>query len=120
MRDKTAALLADGERGALGFFVFTGKHPADVTEIDVKTWQQYLEAQDLSAATVYAKVSRLSAFYAWLLNPANGAQIPVYRNPVTRSRPKAPKAYQNASSQALSDAQVKALMGVVKPTPAAR
>ncbi|MEO8393323.1 MAG: tyrosine-type recombinase/integrase [Chloroflexota bacterium] len=114
VRDKTAALLADGERGVMGFYAFTGKHPADVTELDVKAWQAYLEAADLSAATVYAKVSRLSAFYTWLLNPANGAQIPVYRNPVTMSRPKAPKAYQNDSTQALSDAQVKALMGVVK------
>lgn len=114
VRDKEAALLADGERGTMGFYPFTGKHPSDVTELDVKAWQAYLEAADLSPATVYAKVSRVSAFYEWLLNPANGAQIPVYRNPVTMSRPKAPKAYQNDSTQALSDAQVKALMSVVK------
>lgn len=114
IRDKTAALLSDGKNGVAGFFYFVDKHPADVSEGDVTAWNTFLEAQKLSAATIYAKVSRVSAFYSWLLDPYSPAYGLVARNPVVMSRPKAPKAYQNESTQALSREAVQALMSIVK------
>lgn len=114
VRDKSAALLAEGTTGAMGFFPFTGKRPGDVSELDVKAWRVYLENQELSPSSIYAKVSRLSAFFNWALDPQSPAYGMVARNPVTMSRPKAPKAYQNDSTQALTDAQVKALMRVIR------
>lgn len=39
MRDKVAAVSA--------FFAFIGKHPADVTPVDVRAWRSSLETQGL-------------------------------------------------------------------------
>ena len=38
----------------------------------------------------------------------------IIRNPITLARPKAPKAYQNESTKALDDEQIKALLRVIK------
>jgi len=79
----------------------------------VKTWQAELERRRLSAATIYARVSRVSSFYEWALSdPDLCREIP--RNPVHLARPKAPRAYQTESTQALSDEEVKALFAVAK------
>ncbi len=106
-------LLRDKRRVANAFFDFTGKHPALVTPLDVKTWQAELEGQGLAPATVYARVSRVSSFYTWALADPDLSQV-IRSNPVNLARPKAPKAYQTESTQALDDAEVRALVRVVK------
>jgi integrase len=116
LRDKRAALL-NADRGKddkrpLGFFVYTLLHAHEVTPSHVQAWIKHLESQ-LAPATVYARVSRLSAFYDWLMQePAFAAHIG--GNPVRLARPKAPLAYQSESTQALTDEAVRALLAVVK------
>jgi integrase len=106
-------LLRDKIRAVAGFFTYIGKHPAQVTALDVKAWQAELEGRGLSASTIYARISRVSSFYEWAMDDPDLCQeIP--RNPVHLGRPKAPKAYQTESTQALSDEEVKALLAVVK------
>jgi integrase len=106
-------LLRDKTKAVASFFSYVGKHPAQVTALDVKAWQAELERSGLSASTIYARVSRVSSFYEWALgDPDLCQEIP--RNPVHLARPKAPRAYQTESTQALSDEEVKALLSVVK------
>jgi hypothetical protein len=40
------------------FFSFIGKHPADVTPVDVDNWRRHLEAEGQAITTVYARISR--------------------------------------------------------------
>jgi integrase len=105
LRDKTAMVGA--------FFAHTCKPPEQVTEIDVKAWQAELEGRGLAAATVYGYLSRLSSFYQWALQEPALAQR-IGRNPVRLARPKAPRAYQTESTQALSDQELAALLQAVK------
>jgi integrase len=106
-------LLQDKTKAVADFFTYVGKHPAQVTALDVKAWQTELERSGLSASTIYAQISRVSSFYEWAMSDPDLCQeIP--RNPVHLARPKAPKAYQTESTQALSDEEVKALLSVVK------
>src|SRR5438270_12346053 len=66
MHDKVAAVRS--------FFDFTGKNPADATPSDVRDWRSHLESRGskdggpLLPATVYARISRLSSFYTWLMS----------------------------------------------------
>src|SRR5215216_5277548 len=55
--------LRDKIQVVIGFFIFAGKHPADVLPMDVLAWRERLEAQGQTQATVYARVSRVSSFY---------------------------------------------------------
>lgn len=107
IRDKFNALLGnppEDKPGTLGFFVFTQKSPPEVTPLDVKTYQAYLESEGLAPATVYAKLSRLSSFYNWAIENDQAKN-----NPVESARPKAPKSYQSEKTKALSDDQVRAM-----------
>ena len=55
----------------------------------------------------------MSSFYEWLLKePTFREQIK--GNPVLLARPKAPKAYQNAKSQALNDEEARQLLAIVR------
>lgn len=110
LRDKRQALLSDGTDGkAAGFFVCVPKPVEAITPLDVKTWQAYLEDMGLKPASVYARVSRVSSFYDWLLRePAFAGSIRA--NPVKLARPKAPKAYQSEKTQSLSDADARKLL----------
>lgn len=102
-------LLRDKSNAVLDFFSFTGKAPANVTPLDVKTWQAELESKGLAPATVYARVSRVSSFYNWAIENEQAQ-----RNPVDLARPKAPKAYQTESTKSLADDEIMALLKVVK------
>src|SRR5207302_1545577 len=58
--------LRDKTRVVRGFFAFAGKYPGEVATEDIQRWRAHLEAQGQKAATVYARVSRVSAFFKWL------------------------------------------------------
>jgi integrase len=111
LRDKTHALTASGPR--MGFFAYVGRAPGDVTALDVKSWQAYLEDEGLSPASVYARISRLSSFFRFLLDEPT-LKAGIHYNPVEMARPKAPKAYQSERANALTDEEATALLAVVK------
>lgn len=116
--DKVRILTGDGvgaRGGAIpqGFFVFCAKSPQEVTPADVRAWRAHLESYELTPASVYAFVSRLSSFYEWLRRePVLGRTI--VTNPAQLARPDSPKAYQSDSTQALTVSQVKRLLAVVR------
>jgi site-specific recombinase XerD len=113
LRDKRNALVGDDTKGAAGFFLYIGKPLETINAADIKRWQAYLEERGLSVSSVYARVSRVSSFYDWLIGePAFAERIP--SNPVKLARPNAPKAYQSERSWALSDEEAKALLQVVR------
>jgi integrase len=86
----------------LAFFRFSERELADVTSMDVRNWRESMEARGHKPATVYARVSRLSSFFEWLIrNPVLSSYI--RSNPVSAARPKAPRAYQNGSAKSLND-----------------
>jgi integrase len=106
-------LAHDKREAANSFFSFMGKHPSEVTPLDVTEWRRELEARNLKPATVCARLSQLSSFFEWAMrDPALGQVI--NNNPVRLARPKAPKAYQTESSKALDDAQLRTLVSVVR------
>jgi integrase len=105
VKDKMTAVRA--------FFAFVSKHPGEVTPADVAAWRQHLEALLQKPATVYARLSRLSSFYRWLMsNPQLSAHI--QSNPVLQARPRFPRPYQSDSVKAWSDDEMNALLAVVK------
>jgi integrase len=105
LRDKMVAVSA--------FFAFAGKHPGEVTPVDVRAWRSALDAQGLKPATVYARLSRLSSFYEWVIGDARLGEA-VKSNPVRLARPKAPRAYQTESVSSLTDEQVRKLVSVIR------
>lgn len=111
MHDKVAAVR--------DFFDFTGKALADATPGDVQAWRVHLEnrvSKDgarLRPATIYARISRLSSFYEWLMSDPRIAGA-ISANPVLLARPKAPRAYQGESTKALPDEKIQALGAVIK------
>lgn len=111
--DKPVSLKHDKMVAVTGFFSFVGKHPAEITPLDVKAWRDTLEAAGLKPATIYARISRLSSFYTWLMSdPQLAAKIT--SNPVLLARPKAPRAYQGESTKALTDEQMQRLADVIR------
>ncbi len=105
-------LLRSKRQAVSSFFAHAGKHPGEVTALDVQSWRDTLEGKGFKPATVYARISRLSSFYTWVMrDPALGPFIK--GNPADFARPKCPKPYQTESSKALDDEQISALMRVV-------
>jgi integrase len=105
--------LKDKVQVVTGFFAFTKKHPADVTPADVIVWRSHLESQGQTQATVYARVSRVSSFYKWLMSdPHLGTQIRF--NPAAPARPRCPRPYQSDSVKDLTDEEMNSLLGTVK------
>jgi integrase len=105
LRDKVSAVTS--------FFEFAAKHPADITPEDVARWRATMEARGLKPATVYARVSRVSAFYRWLMaDPQLSAQF--RSNPTAQARPRYPRPYQSESTKALTDEEMNALLRVVR------
>ncbi len=94
------------------FFAELGKHPAEVTPLDVKAWRDGLEERH-KQATVYARVSRLSSFYEWTMRDAVLGQF-IRSNPAQLARPKCPRPYQTESAKAFDDEQMSALLRVVR------
>lgn len=106
-------LLKAKKEGVLSFFKHCSLHPAEVRSADVERWRAHLEGRGFKPATVYARVSRLSSFYEWLLKePSLGPFIT--SNPARPAMPKCPKPYQTESTKALDDEQMTALLRVVR------
>lgn len=114
LRDKCAALLADGDHGtAAGFFARVQKPLTQITPLDVHVWQDYMQDMNLTAGTIYSRVSRLSSFYEWLMSEPSFRDH-ITANPVRLARPRAPRAYQTRSTQALNDDEARELLAVVR------
>jgi integrase/recombinase XerC len=114
--DTTSACRADLLRSkykiVCSFFAELGKHPAEVTPLDVKVWRDKLEERH-KPATVYARVSRLSSFYEWAMRDAVLGQF-IRSNPAQLARPKCPRPYQTESTKAFDDEQMSALLRVIR------
>src|SRR5947209_9054732 len=105
-------LQYDKRSSVLSFFIFTSKHPFSIRTRDCLTWRRQLEER-YKPNTVYARLSRLSSFYNWLLSdPTLGKHL--RSNPVVLARPKCPPPYQAESSKSLTDAEMNRLLRVVK------
>jgi integrase len=105
LRDKVVAVTS--------FFDFAKKHPGDVTPEEVSRWRAEMEARGLKPATVYARVSRVSAFYRWLMSDPQLSRF-IRSNPAAQARPRYPRPYQSESTKALSDDEMNALLAVVR------
>jgi len=105
--------LGDKIQAVSRFFAFADKHPGEVRPADVEAWRAYLEAIGNKPATIYARISRLSSFYKWLMaEPQLGVYITT--NPAAQARPRFPRPYQSESVKAWSDDEMNALLVVVK------
>ena len=105
--------LGDKMQAVIRFFAFIEKHPGEVTPVDIESWRSHLESEGNKPATVYARISRLSSFYRWLMADP---QMSVYivTNPAAQARPRYPRPYQSESVKAWSDEEMNALLDVVK------
>jgi len=108
---RRADLLRDKVRAVCGFFDWVRLPVGEVKPKDVIAWRGVLDASGLAPATVYAMISRVSSFYEWAMKePA----LKIEHNPANLARPKAPKAYQTVSTQALDDEEIDAILQTVK------
>ncbi len=105
LRDKVSAITS--------FFNFSGKHPGEVTAEDVSRWRAEMERRGLKPATVYARVSRVSAFYGWLMADPQLSRF-IRSNPAAQARPRYPRPYQSESTKALTDEEMNRLLSVVR------
>jgi integrase len=93
------------------FFAEIGKDPGEVTPVDVQEWCDHMRREDGShpaAATVYARVSFLSSFYAWAQR-----ELGLRANPALLARPRAPKPYQTESTKSWTDEELRRITAVV-------
>jgi integrase/recombinase XerD len=111
-------LLRSKQQAVSSFFAHVGKHPGEVTTLDVQSWREVLEGKGFKPATIYARISRLSSFYTWVMrDPSLGPFIK--SNPANLARPKCPKPYQTENTKALDDNQISMLTRVVMDKAAA-
>ena len=76
-----AAAVKDKVMAVTSFFEFAGRHPGEVRAQDVARWREQMEGRGLKPATVYARVSRVSAFYRWLISDPRFRRSPPMRRP---------------------------------------
>ena len=108
-----AEKVKDKVTAVTSFFDFSGKHPGNVTPEDVSRWRAEMEGRGLKPATVYARVSRVSAFYRWLMADPQLSRF-IRSNPAAQARPHYPRPYQSESTKALSDEEMNSLLDVVR------
>lgn len=106
-------LLRAKQLAVNSFFIHARKNLAEVVPVDVEAWRKSLEDAGFKAATIYARLSRLSSFFEWVMRDPLLRQF-IERNPVPLARPKAPRAYQSESTKALDDEQISNLIQYVK------
>jgi site-specific recombinase XerC len=103
--------LKDKVSAVTSFFDFAGKHPGDVTPEDVSRWRAEMERRGLKPATVYARVSRVSAFFRWLMADPQLSRF-IRANPAAQSRPRYPKkCCRNRSSAIIRSSSHQTLSG---------
>jgi integrase len=105
--------LKDKVSAVTSFFDFAAKDPGEVTPEDVSRWREEMERRGLKPATVYARVSRVSAFYRWLMSDTQLSRF-IHSNPAAQARPRYPRPYQSESTKALTDDEMNAMLSVVK------
>ncbi len=96
---------------ALSFFQFVNKDISSVKVEDVRRWRADMECRH-KPATVYARISRLTSFYEWVMRDVVLGQF-IKSNPARLVRPKAPRAYQTESAKAWTDKELQAILKVV-------
>src|SRR5947209_13804075 len=104
-------LIAKKRKVVVSFFADVGRDPGEVTPVDVQEWCDSMRKEDGSrpaAATIYARVSFLSSFYAWAQR-----ELGLRANPALLARPRAPKPYQTESTKAGTDEELPGLASVV-------
>jgi integrase len=104
-------LITKKRRAVESFFAEVGKDPGAVTPADVQEWCERMKREDgrrPAAATVYARVSLLSSFYAWAQR-----ELGVRSNPALLARPKAPKPYQTDATKSWTDAELHGITSVI-------
>jgi site-specific recombinase XerD len=106
-------LLRAKKEAAASFFRYSALHPAEVKPSDVERWRAHLEERRFKPATVYARISRLSSFYEWVMKEPTLGQY-ITSNPARLAMPKCPKPYQTESTKALDDEQMTALIHLVR------
>lgn len=108
-----AEKLKDKVSAVTSFFDFIGRHPAEVAPADVSRWRSEMESRSLKPATVYARVSRVSAFYRWLMSDPQLSRF-IHTNPAAQARPRYPRPYQSESTKALTDDEMNRLLAAVR------
>jgi integrase len=108
-----AEKLKDKVSAVTSFFEYAGKDPTDGTSEDVSRWRREMEGRGLKPATVYARVSRVSAFYRWLMADPQLSYF-IRSNPAAQARPRYPRPYQSESTKALSDEEMNSLLAAVR------
>lgn len=106
-------LLKAKREAVASFFKHVSLHPDEVRPADVERWRAHLETSRFKPATVYARISRLSSFYEWVMKEPTLGQY-ITSNPARLAMPKCPKPYQTESTKALDDEQMIALLRVVR------
>jgi len=103
--------LRDKQQIIRSFLQFVGKHPGEIDPMDVRAWRKHLESEK-SENTVYSYISRVSSFYEWL---AKYPEIKDYirSNPVSMTRPQAPRPYQTEKTKAWTDDEMNAILDQV-------
>src|ERR1044072_3631281 len=105
VKDKVSAVTS--------FFDFSKRNPGEVTSENVSRWRQEMERRGLKPATVYARVSRVSAFYRWLMSDPQLSRF-IRSNPAAQARPRYPRPYQSEATKALSDDEMNAVLSAVR------
>ena len=108
-----AEKLKDKVSAVTSFFDSARKHPGEVTTEDVARWRDELVGRGLKPATVYARISRVSAFYRWLMADPQLSRF-IRSNPAAQARPRYPRPYQSESTKALSDGEMNRLLEAVE------
>jgi len=88
------------------FLAWCGKHPREVTSLDVEAWRVEQELAGFAPTTVYARVSMISAYFKYLVDKGL-----LQENPVDKVERKRIKPYN--TSRALSDGEVQRLLAVI-------
>jgi len=107
------ALLHDKRTAVESFFQKAGKSPEQVDVTDVENWRRRMEEQGLKPNSVYTRVSLLASFFQWLMrDPVLSRHL--RQNPARLAMPKRPQSFQSEATKAFSDAEMTALISVVR------
>jgi integrase len=104
-------LIAKKRKAVQSFFEDIRKDPGEVTPSDIQEWCERMKKEDgrrPAAATIYARVSFLSSFYAWAQR-----ELGFSSNPALLARPRAPKPYQTESTKSWTDEELHRITSII-------